>query len=270
MFDLDGYLERIGPRGRPGLAEIHLAHCTSIPFEALDPQRGMAVSLREEDLFQKLIVERRGGYCFEQNMLLAAALRTLGIETELYLARVLLGADPLAPRPRSHLLLRAFEDGREWHADVGFGGGPLLEPLPWGPGEEHEQGGWRYRLLEREPEYVLQTVDGDQWVDVYGFIPHPVPEIDVETINWWTSTHPDSRFVTGLIVSRHWDDGRRLVVNDWGEDGVPALLEVTSRETVRRPLAREELPTLLAECFQLPGFALREDGRLDLASPCGS
>jgi N-hydroxyarylamine O-acetyltransferase len=264
MFDLDGYLERIGLRGRPGLAELHLAHCTSIPFEALDPQRGMAVSLREEDLFQKLVMERRGGYCFEQNMLLAAALRALGIETELYLARVLLGADPQAPRPRSHLLLRAVENGRAWHADVGFGGGPLLEPLPWGPGEEHEQGGWRYRLLEREPEYVLQTVDGDQWVDVYGFIPHPVPEIDVETINWWTSTHPDSRFVNGLMVSRHWGDGRRLVVNDWGEDGVPALLEIDPSATVRTPVSWTEVPDLLAERFQMPGFTLREDGRLDL------
>lgn len=264
MFDLDRYLERVGLSGRPALGEVHRAHCTSIPFEALDPQRGRVVSLREEGLFEKLVCARRGGYCFEQNLLLASALRALGIETELYLARVLLGGDQGAPRPRSHLLLRAVEDGRAWHADVGFGGGPLLEPLPWGPGEEHDQAGWRYRIVERDPEYVLQTLADGAWADVYAFIPHPVPPIDVEAINWWTATHPDSPFASGLIVGRQWADGRRLVLNDWGPDGEPALLEMDPRQTHRRPVAREQVPALLAERFELPGFALRGDGRLDL------
>ncbi len=264
MFELDSYLDRIGLAGRePGLPELHRAHVTSIPFESLDPQRGIAVSLAEEDLAAKLVERRRGGYCFEQNLLLAGALQALGAEVELYLARVLLGADPAAPRPRSHLLLGVRWRGERWHADAGFGGGTLLEPLPWGPGEVHRQSGWRYRVTEREPEYVLQAAGGDdRWEDMYAFLPHPVPKADVETANWWTATHPASRFVTGFLVSRQWTDGRRLAMSDWGE---PAMMESTPAQRRTETLVREQVPRLLAERFELPGFELAEDGRLVLA-----
>ena len=49
---------------------------------------------------------------------------------------------------------------------------------------------------------MLQTADSSGWIDLYGFIPEPVPQIDVETSNWFTSTHPRSPFVTGLIVTK--------------------------------------------------------------------
>src|ERR1700736_6596991 len=137
MFDLDAYLGRIGLEGRPSLAELHRAHATSIPFENLDPRRGVPVSLELEDLERKLVAERRGGYCFEQNLLLKAALEALGAEVDLLLARVRVGA-PGVTRPRSHLVLRVRADGASWHADVGFGLGTLLDPLPFGPGAEHE------------------------------------------------------------------------------------------------------------------------------------
>jgi N-hydroxyarylamine O-acetyltransferase len=133
MFDLDAYLARIGLRGRPSLAQVHRAHLASIPFENLDPQCGTPVSLALEDLERKLVAERRGGYCFEQNLLLKAALEALGAEVDLLLARVRLGAERGVTRPRSHLVLRVRADGASWHADVGFGLGAPLEPLPFGP-----------------------------------------------------------------------------------------------------------------------------------------
>jgi N-hydroxyarylamine O-acetyltransferase len=263
VFDLDAYLIRVGlsPQAeRPTLAELHAAHCTSIPFEALDPRRGVPNSLDDADLQRKLVHERRGGYCFEQNLLLKAALEALGHQdVELYLARVLLGGASAPVRPRSHLLLKVRADGIDWHVDVGFGGGTLLEPLPWGPGGEHEQAGWRHRVVEAGPEYVLQTIEEGEWSDLYSFLPHPVPRVDVETINWWTSTHPSSAFVAGLIVSRQWRDGRRLVLSDWG--GL-ALLERTPERTDRSTVAWADIPALLAKRFELPGFELAGDGRL--------
>jgi N-hydroxyarylamine O-acetyltransferase len=87
VFDLDAYLERIGLDGRPSIAQVHRAHLTSIPFENLDPHQGVAVSLEVEDLERKLVSERRGGYCFEQNLLLKAALEALGAEVDMFLAR---------------------------------------------------------------------------------------------------------------------------------------------------------------------------------------
>src|SRR5262249_13908701 len=67
----------------------------------LDPQRGVPVSLVPEDLERKLVAERRGGYCFEQNLLLKAALEALGAEVDLFLARArrLRAGRRWSPRP---------------------------------------------------------------------------------------------------------------------------------------------------------------------------
>jgi N-hydroxyarylamine O-acetyltransferase len=258
-FDLDAYLARIGLAGRPRFAQVHRAHATSIPFENLDPRRGVPVELATEQLERKLVAQRRGGYCFEQNLLLAAALQALGAEVDLMLARVRLGSEPGAVRPRSHLLLRVRCEGAEWHADVGFGPGTLLEPLPFGPGPVQDQSGWRFRVLEDGPELLLQMAEGEGWVDLYGFRPEPVPFVDLETSNWSTSTHPRSPFVTGLIVSMQGKDGTRVSLSD--RNGL-ALTEQTPAARRVTPVAIEQVPQLLEERFSLAGFSLRAGGEL--------
>ena len=259
MLDLDAYLERIGLGGRPTVGEVHRAHGLSIPFENLDPHRGLAVLLSEEDLERKLVRERRGGYCFEQNLLLKHGLEALGADVSMYLARVRYGADPGVVRPRSHLVLRVDADGETWHADVGFGPGTPLEALPWGPGEEHVLGGWRYRIVQDGPELVLQCQEAGAWVDLYGFVPEAVHPIDVETSSWWVSTNPRSPFVTGLIVTTQRADGTRVALSDWG--GLE-LTERTPSGSSATALEPADVPALLAERFGLSGFALGADGRL--------
>jgi arylamine N-acetyltransferase len=110
---------------------------------------------------------------------------------------------------------------------------------------------------------VLQKLAGDEWADVYGFLPQPVPLIDVELSNWWTSTHPSSLFVTGLLVGIRSDDGSGTLLCDWGE---LSLSEQTPAGTSVTPLKRGVIPELLATRFSLPGFTLTEDGRLALTS----
>ena len=261
MLDLDAYLERIGLNGRPdqpGIAQVHRAHVTSIPFENLDPHQGLPVSLEVEDLERKLVRERRGGYCFEQNLLLKAALEALGAEVDMFLARTRVGAAPGEVRPRSHLVLRVGENGASWHADVGFGARGILDPIPFGPSTQ-EQAGWSFRVVEDGSELVLQKLAGDEWVDLYGFLPQPVPFVDVEVSNWWTSTHPRSRFVTGLIVGVRRDDGTGTLLCDWSE---LSLSEQTPAGTRVTPVEREAIPELLATRFSLPGFTFDADQRL--------
>jgi N-hydroxyarylamine O-acetyltransferase len=260
VFDLSAYLQRIGLSGRPSLVEVHLAHSVAIPFENLDPRGRRPVSLAIEDLQRKLVQEGRGGYCFEQNLLLKGALEALGYEVELFLARARKGAAPGVIRPRSHLLLRVRADGASWHADVGYGLGTLFEPLPFGAGAEHEQLGWSFRVVEEYPELVLQAEEDGGWVDLYGFLPHPVPPIDVETINWWVSTHPRSPFVTGLMVAAQSRDGTRVSLRDTG--GGLALREHAPGRSVVTPVDWAAVPELLATRFGLDGFGLDGDGRL--------
>lgn len=254
-FDLEAYLARLGLSGRPTIAELHRAHVVAIPFENLDPLRGVPVSLDRVDLERKLVTERRGGYCFEHNLLFAAALRALGYTVEPMLARV--GARENPDRTLSHLLLRVHDGDATWHADVGFGSGTLSEPIPFGPGEEFVQFGWRRRIIPDGDELVLQAVRGDEgWEDVYSFVPAPVRMVDIEVNNWFVCTNPRSRFVRGLVVTRHREDGSRIVLSDWS--GTLRLLEQTAAGEAAREFRRAEIPTLLAE-FGLPGWTL--DGR---------
>jgi len=263
MFDLDAYLERIGLSGRPEVAEVHRAHVTSIPFENLDPHRGVPVSLDPQDLQRKLVAERRGGYCFEQNLLLKAALEALGAEVEPMLARVRFRAPTRAVRPRGHLVLRVTAGGASWHADVGFGLGTLLEPIPFGPGIAHEQSGWRFRVIQDDEELVLQTAVGEEsWVDVYGFVPRPAPFVDLEVSNWYTSTNPRSPFVTGLMVCANHTDGSRTALLD--REGLQ-LIEESPGGRSAVPLSWEQVPELLATRFGLRGFELSAGERIALA-----
>jgi N-hydroxyarylamine O-acetyltransferase len=249
MFDLDAYLARIGLSGRPDLAQVHRAHVQAIPFENLDPRRGIPISLEPDDLQRKLVADRRGGYCFEQNLLLKAALEALGAEVEMFLARVRVGAGP-GPRPRTHLLLRVRDGGSPWHADVGFGHGTLLDPIPFGRGDEHDQSGWPYRVVEDGPELVLQSVDQrGEWVDLYGFIPEPVPLIDVFTSNWYACTYPRSPFVTGLIVSAQRPGGTRESLSDWN-GGLSLTVETPAGATVT-DVEPSAVPELIATRFGL-------------------
>jgi N-hydroxyarylamine O-acetyltransferase len=259
MQDLDAYLARIGLAGRPSLAELHRAHVSSIPFENLQSHGGEAVSLATSDLERKIVDGRRGGYCFEHNLLFAAALQELGFEVEPMLARVRWAAPPGTVRHRGHLLLRVTGEGGVWHADVGFGAGTLLEPIPFGPGEEQEHEGWRFRVVQDGEELVLQSVLDERWSDLYGFVPQPVPFVDLETSNWFTCSHPASPFVTGLLIAGQSEDGTRTTLSDWGElvlvEHSPAARTVTA-------VARERIPALLSERFGLDGFMLDEGGRV--------
>jgi N-hydroxyarylamine O-acetyltransferase len=206
------------------------------------------VSLEHGDLVDKLVQRRRGGYCFEQNLLLRRALVELGMDVELHLARVRVGADPGLVRPRTHLVLAVTNGDERWLADVGLGSATLLAPLEWRLGASVERCGWSHRLVEDGSDLAVQTLSPDGWRDVYAFSPEPVPQIDVELSNWWTSTHPRSLFVTGLLISKQDIDGTRTVLSDWGDLALtvstPAGTEVTALE-------RDQVPAILAERFKL-------------------
>jgi len=268
VIDFDAYLERIGVAGvdSSNWQAIHRAHATTIPFENLDSHRGIPVSLEQQDLERKLVAGRRGGYCFEHNLLLASALEHLGLGVEPMLARVRIGGAPPESRPAGHLVLRVTDDdGSTWHADVGFGLGTLLDPIPFGPDPDmvYEQSGWSYRVLRDGAALVLQALDAGGWSDVYGFIPDRVPRIDIEVSNWWTCTNPSSPFVFGLIACVNHDDGRREAISDWSGPLQTTSMASDGVESSEEP--RAVIPSTL-ERFGLSGFELGEDGRVQAAA----
>jgi N-hydroxyarylamine O-acetyltransferase len=245
-MDLDAYLARIGYVGstRPDeatLRGVHRAHATTIPFENLDIQQGLAIDLALGALERKMVARRRGGYCFEHNSLLLGALHEIGFSAIACEARVFDEGE--AVTPRTHMLLVVSLGRTEWLCDVGFGGDTPLEPVPL-DGSDVEQGGTRYRAIARGAGRVLQADAGGGWLDQYAFEASPREAVDFEVANWYTSTHPDSRFVRTLTAQVRTPAGSKVLRNlGW------TVRSGSSTET--REIARAALEPVLASEFGL-------------------
>jgi len=159
---------------------------------------GCPVRLGLDSLWTKLVENRRGGYCFEQNRLFAAVLEAIGFRVSRLAARVRIGAT--AVRPRTHMLLMVDAEGQRWLTDVGFGGDGLLYPVPFCLDEPVAHFAWKYRIVDEGPVYVLQSEHPEGWLDLYSFTLDEQYPIDYELANYVTSTHPDSPFVRNLIA----------------------------------------------------------------------
>jgi N-hydroxyarylamine O-acetyltransferase len=215
-IDLHAYLERIGlaPPLAPSaeaLSDLQQAHMAAVPFENLDILLGRPIALDLASLQTKIVISRRGGYCFEQNTLFAAALEALGYTVTPLAARVRVGAT--AVRPRTHMLLRVDLAEGPFVADVGFGADGPVRSLPLEEGREHWLGAMGHRLRRDGDLWVLEGgIDGD-WIDLYAFTLEAQHPIDFEMANHYTSTHPRSAFVKTLTAQRSWPE-RRVVLRD--------------------------------------------------------
>src|SRR4051812_32745388 len=151
-FDLNAYFTRVGFSGVASptldtLRELHLRHTQSIPFENLNPLLGWPVQLDPVSLQQKLIQARRGGYCYEQNLLFKQALEAIGFRVTGLAARVVWNVTEGVVLPRTHMLLRIDLAGQPYIADVGFGGLTLTAPLLLEAGIEQPTPHESFRLI---------------------------------------------------------------------------------------------------------------------------
>ena len=208
MVDLDAYFHRIaydGPRA-PTLAvlrRLHALHPAAIPFEALEVLLDRGVDISPAAVDAKLIGARRGGYCFEQNSLFKRVLLTLGFQVEGLLARVRWGvAADAPPTPRSHMALRVTLDGETWLADVGFGGAVMTAPIRLAVRQPQQTPNGTFRLTDHEGDLLVEVAAGSGWAPVYRLGLEAQCDIDYESPNWMTSTHPASLFRNSLIVAK--------------------------------------------------------------------
>ncbi len=215
-LDLAAYLRRIGYAGAldPGsatLEALHLAHASRIPFENLDILLGRPIRLDLGSLQAKLVRDGRGGYCFEQNLLLAAVLGHVGFDVTPLAARVRYRITRAVPR--THALLVVETGGERWLADVGFGLEGLLMPVPLRAGAESTQYGRRYRIVAEAGGWALQMHEAGAWTDLYAFTPEPQLVADFEMASHYTSTLPASPFVRNLVVQLPGPERRKVLRN---------------------------------------------------------
>ena len=203
------YLRRIGA-GRPpvldetALAGLHRAHLMTVPFENLSIHLSEPVSLAERDLINKIVIRRRGGFCYELNGAFALLLEELGAEVMRVAARVY-GDGKLGP-PFDHLALVVRlpgGDGR-WLADVGFGSHTTY-PLRYDSRRQQHDPGGRFALADAGDGDVDVLRDGQPQ---YRIEPRQRALADFIPTCWWQQTSPQSHFTQNTICSRLTADGR--------------------------------------------------------------
>jgi len=251
-MNVPAYIERIRYTGdvRPDVDTLHglqMAHMLSVPFENLDIGLKRSIKIDEASIWDKVVVNRRGGFCYELNGLFAWLLKQIGFDVTYLNARVFnregnlgIDFDHLA------LLVQIPDQPERWLADVGFGDS-FTEPLNFQERREQVQGLRAYRLDKIPEGYVVwqRNFDGT-WERQYFFDlqSHKFPE-EYESACLYHQTSSESSFTRGSIISTATPDGRVSL-----EDG--QLIVTTNGLRTEQPVANtEEYHTLLKRHFDV-------------------
>ena len=246
---LEAYLSRInynGPREITGatLDAVIKAHVGAVPFENLDPfEFGLTPSLDPEDLYKKIVENRRGGYCFELNTALHHLLLAMGFEAYPVVVRITMGP-PGPPRPYAHKGVVAFAEGKRWYCDVGFGGPGPKGVVEMSEREQEISGGvWRCVLPDDYAE-IQQLVDG-AWTVLFRFPIHPIEPCDFEPLNFYIGGQPGFGFRAWRTVNLTLPNGSKALTNDH------LTIRIDGQVTERDLTGKAEIEQVLREEFGL-------------------
>jgi N-hydroxyarylamine O-acetyltransferase len=225
-MDTSAYLDRIKYRGPLNgdietLRRLHVAHLLAVPFENLSIHAGEPIVLENSALFEKVVTQNRGGFCYELNGLFAALLSGLGYEVGMLSAQVA-DARGVFSADFDHMALIVTLDER-WLVDVGFGDS-FIEPILIDEREAQIQGGRAYRVDSRGDCLVLmkRTEEKSEWESQYRFKLKTYAYADYAERCEFHQTSPDSYFTQNRICSLLTPNGRisvsdtRFIVSENG------------------------------------------------------
>ena len=189
------------------LKKLQFAHCTTVPYENLDILRQIPLSLEPEALYEKVVVQGKGGFCFELNGLFAWLLEQLGYKVTEYAARYLRGESSIPMR--RHRVLKVVSTDGTWICDVGIGEVAPRLPIRMEVDLLQEQYGETYRLT-KEPflGWVLSDLHHGAWRQFYAFTEEPQLNLDFIATSFYCEKHPDSPFTAQEMFSLKTEDGR--------------------------------------------------------------
>ncbi len=212
-MNVKNYLARIGYTGPVGLdydtlRGLHLAHVLAVPFENLDIHAGRKIAIGAENAYRKIVGERRGGFCYEQNGLFGAILAKLGFGVTYLSGRVARKTGGWGLE-FDHLALLVEVPGDEpYLADVGFGDS-FREPLRWQETVLQAQASREYRLEETPEGRVLsQRLPGGEWANQFILSVEPHDLADFNEMCQYHQTSPESGFTKSPVISLAQPSGR--------------------------------------------------------------
>lgn len=233
------YFERIGLEFSENLKptdellkKLQYAHITHVPYETTDIVDRKSLSLDYNDLFKKIVEEKRGGYCFELNGLFGWLLREIGYEVTEYQGRFLRG-EATPPKPR-HRVLVVKSEGKDWLCDVGVGCKAPRYPVLMEEGTEQNICGEFYKIEKDDfLGNILMEKTEDGWNQYFSFNNSPCLPVDFTTLSYYCENHPSSPFLNNML-SLKTDKGRYTIDKNtfriWKDDTVELEKECSEKE----------------------------------------
>ncbi|MGD8405390.1 MAG: arylamine N-acetyltransferase [Anaerolineales bacterium] len=240
VVDIRNYLNRIGFDGPvrldvETLFGLHRTHLLTVPFENLDIHLEKPIELDEQALWRKIVLQGRGGFCYELNGMFAWLLRQIGFDVNYLNGRVYNHAGKRG-REFDHLTLRVNIPGEafSWLADVGFGDS-FFEPLMFDFIGEQVQGSRAYRLENvKDGIDLLRREHNGNWSPQYFFdLQARTFPGDYQASCNYHQTSPKSSFTRERVVSLATPDGRITLDSN-------NLTLTTNGKRIKRPLNGEQ------------------------------
>ncbi|KAJ3415946.1 40S ribosomal protein S28 [Chytridiales sp. JEL 0842] len=218
------------------LTKVLNHHTSHIPFENCKLLfLRSKISVNVNDLHQELVLNKRGGYCFQQNTLLVSALYALGFEEIRYgVSRTALwneGFEDFMWGGTTHMIVFVTINGKVFLVDAGFNAIGLSGPIEVHDGSEVVSVGCeRHKIVKenitgspaggfvmyhkRAPGSTLAPGTGeDGWCKHLFFTMEAYRPYDYEIYNYFTANSTDHRVNTNLMVSLCLPNGRATIVD---------------------------------------------------------
>lgn len=261
-MDVEAYLARVGCFSpcAPTLETLrclHLNHLLRVPFENLSVHSGERVSTELPLLYQKIILNRRGGFCYENNGLFSWLLSQLGFEVQILSAQVKNRFTGAYGPPFDHFIIMVTLDGHRWLCDVGFGSGFQL-PLSLEIDSPQKQSHGVYRLRTEEKlvfmEMLLEGEAGKDpeeataWNALYKFTLESRQRADFQGMCDYHQSSISSIFFCKSLCSMLLPDGRITII---GRRLITTSLSAKNGHLVKTQtdLSDDEITELLRDKF---------------------
>ncbi|MGV3244920.1 arylamine N-acetyltransferase [Staphylococcus sp. 11261D007BR] len=188
----------------------------TIPFENIDVQNGVPISLEIEDLYDKIVHRHRGGYCYELNVFFKAFIEHHGFNSVMAAATI---HTPSGGRSLngSHMALITTIDDDKYVTDVGFGDLPTkaMPITESGDATVTDVNGTYRAVLEDEYVFVQKYEPEQEEWDTKYHLEYKARTLDDFSYNIYYNQHdPNSTFVKRLLVTMPTEDGRITMSQD--------------------------------------------------------
>lgn len=246
-MDIGSYLQRIEYTGEVAptlsvLKELQKQHLLNIPFENLDIHANRKIELDTEKIFEKIVLNRRGGFCYELNGLFFELLSEIGFSSKMISGRVF-DKEKGYGKEYDHLAIISTLGDEEFLVDVGFGEF-VFHPLKLVPDllQKDERGDF---IIERHTDDYLRVsklVNGE-WTPQYLFSTKPRAYLEFEGMCHYHQTSPHTHFTKNRFLGIPTAEGRITLIGN--------RLKIVQRgEVSEREIGEDEFAGLLVNCFK--------------------